>query len=65
MPLIQVSLFEGRTIEQKREFVRVVTDDAVRILKCKAEAVDVIFMDIKRSDWAEGGKLISDQSPGG
>lgn len=42
MPLIHVSLFEGRT------------------LKCTAESVDVIFEDVKKSDWASGGKLASD-----
>lgn len=60
MPLIHVSLFEGRTIEQKREFAAVVTSDAARILKCPTESVDVIFEDVKKSDWASGGKLASD-----
>ena len=60
MPLIHVSLFEGRTVEQKREFAVAVTADAVRALKCTAESVDVIFEDVKKSDWATGGKLASD-----
>ena len=60
MPLLQVSLFEGRSTEQKREFVKAVTEDAVKILKCRPEAVDVIFIDVKKSDWAEGGTLMSD-----
>ncbi|MBI3374890.1 MAG: 4-oxalocrotonate tautomerase [Betaproteobacteria bacterium] len=60
MPLFHVSLFEGRTVEQKREFAEVVTADAVRVLKCPAESVDVIFKDVKKSDWASGGKLASD-----
>jgi len=61
MPLLQVSLFEGRTTEQKREFVTAVTADAVRILKCAPEAVDIIFIDTKKSDWAEGGTLVCDR----
>ena len=60
MPMIRVSLFEGRTIEQKREFVTAVTAEAVRTLKCTAESVDVVFEDVKKSDWASGGKLASD-----
>lgn len=60
MPLIHVSLFEGRTAEQKREFAVAVTADAVRTLKCTPETVDIIFEDIKKSDWATGGKLHSD-----
>jgi 4-oxalocrotonate tautomerase len=60
MPLIHVSLFEGRTLEQKREFAVAVTADAVRVLKCPPESVDVIFEDVKKADWASGGKLASD-----
>ena len=60
MPIIQVSLFEGRTPEQKREFAQAVTADAVRTLKCAPESVEVIFQDVKKSDWATAGKLASD-----
>ena len=48
MPLIHVSLYEGRTIEQKREFVKAVTAETARTLKCAPEAVDIIFEDIKK-----------------
>lgn len=60
MPLIHVSLYEGRSIEQKREFVKVITTETARILKCPQESVDIIFEDIKKSDWASAGKLASD-----
>jgi 4-oxalocrotonate tautomerase len=60
MPLIHVSLYEGRSIEQKREFVTVVTAETARILKCPPESVDIIFEDVKKSDWATAGKLASD-----
>lgn len=60
MPLIHVSLYEGRSIEQKREFVTAVTAEAARTLKCPPESVDIIFEDIKKSDWASAGKLASD-----
>jgi 4-oxalocrotonate tautomerase len=60
MPLIRVSLFEGRSVEQKREFAVAVTADAVRALKCTPESVEVIFDDVKKSDWATAGRLASD-----
>jgi len=60
MPLIHVSLFEGRTTEQKREFAQALTREAVKILKCTPESVDLIYEDIRKSDWATGGKLHSD-----
>ena len=60
MPMIRVELFEGRTVEQKREFVEVVTRESARILKCSPEAVDIIFVHIAKDDWASAGKLASD-----
>lgn len=60
MPLIHVSLFEGRTQEQKRAFVEAVTADAARTLNCSPDSVDIIFEDVKKSDWASAGKFASD-----
>jgi len=60
MPLITVKLHEGRTTEQKRELAQVFTAETVRVLKCPIAAVDVIFEDVKKSDWATAGKLASD-----
>ncbi len=60
MPTIFVNLFEGRTPDQKREFAIAVTADAVRTLKCTPESVEVIYQDVKKSDWAVNGKLASD-----
>lgn len=60
MPFIHVRLFEGRTQEQKKAFVEAVTRETARTLNCAPEAVDIVFDDVKKSDWASGGKLTSD-----
>lgn len=60
MPTINVQMFEGRTIEQKRAFVKAVTEAACSTLNCSEGSVDIIFHDIKRENWAKGGKLSSD-----
>ena len=60
MPFIHVRLYEGRSIEQKRAFAEAVTQEAVRTLKCPPESVDIVFDDVKRSDWASAGRLASD-----
>jgi len=60
MPFIHVRLFEGRTIEQKRAFVEAVTRETARTLNCPPEAVDIVFDDVKKSDWAHAGRLASD-----
>ncbi len=55
MPLIRVELFEGRSPEQKRELAVALTEATVRTLGCKPDAVDVMFFDVRPSDWATAG----------
>jgi 4-oxalocrotonate tautomerase len=61
MPTIRVDMFEGRTPEQKKEFVKALTEATVKTLGASPEAVDVILNDIKKSDWATGGVLWSEK----
>ncbi len=61
MPTIRVEMFEGRTPEQKKEFVKAVTEATVRTLGTSPEAVDVVLFEIKKSDWASGGVLWSEK----
>lgn len=61
MPTIRVEMFEGRTPEQKREFVKAVTEATVKTLGSSADAVDVILTEVKKSDWATGGVLWSEK----
>ncbi|MBL8381046.1 MAG: 4-oxalocrotonate tautomerase [Burkholderiales bacterium] len=60
MPLIHISLFEGRTVEQKRELAQAITSETCRVLKIEPSSVDIIYEDIKKHDWATAGKLWSD-----
>ena len=60
MPTIRVELFEGRTAEQKRALAAALTEATVRALGVPASAVEVLFFDIERSDWAVAGRLCSD-----
>lgn len=53
-------MFEGRTIEQKRELVAAITEAVVRIAKTTPEATEVIITDVPRHNWAHAGKLASD-----
>ncbi|MFS2018898.1 4-oxalocrotonate tautomerase [Massilia sp. CT11-108] len=61
MPTINVQLFEGRTPEQKRAFVKAVTEATARTLECSPDAVDILIHEVKREHWATGGKLWSDE----
>lgn len=61
MPTINVQMFAGRSPEQKREFVKAVTEAACRTLGCGPEAVDIIIQDVRREDWATGGVMWSER----
>jgi 4-oxalocrotonate tautomerase len=62
MPTIRVELFAGRTLEQKRALALALTEATVRTLGGSADAVDVIFCDVERHDWATGGQLWADKA---
>lgn len=60
MPTYHVEMMEGRTVEQKKKLVAEITRVSVEILGGVADSVDVIITDVKRENWATGGKLWSE-----
>ena len=61
MPIVRVEMWPGRTIAQKRELARVITEAVVSIAQTTPEATIVIFEDVARENWAQGGVLASEQ----
>jgi len=61
MPIVQIDLLEGRTVEQKRAMVKEVTDAICRTLGAPADAVRIIIRDMKYENYATAGILRSDQ----
>jgi 4-oxalocrotonate tautomerase len=61
MPAMTIKLFEGRTVEMKRELAEAITSETCRVLGCGPEAVDIVFEDVKKENWATAGKLWSDR----
>ncbi|HBS59082.1 MAG TPA: 4-oxalocrotonate tautomerase [Firmicutes bacterium] len=62
MPIIQVEMLEGRTIEQKRQMVKKVTEAVVDSVHCPPEAVRVIIREMPKEHFAVAGKLIIDEN---
>jgi 4-oxalocrotonate tautomerase len=58
MPLIQVSMYPGRTKEQKDEYAKAITDAAVSILKTKPEHVIVVFDENPKENWFQAGRQL-------
>lgn len=61
MPIVQIDMLEGRTVEQKRQLVRKVTEAIVSTANCPAEAVTIIIRDMPTTNLGKAGKLRADQ----
>lgn len=61
MPILHLEMHPGRTLDQKRAFVREVTKVTVETLNCPPESVDVVISEVAREDWAKAGKLVADK----
>jgi 4-oxalocrotonate tautomerase len=61
MPLVQITLLEGRTVEQKRKVAERITQVMVEDAKATKEAVVVTFIEITREDYASAGVLLADK----
>jgi len=61
MPIIQVNLLEGRTVDQKRKFVTDVTEAVVKSLNVKPDTVRIIIHEMAKHQYAIAGILVSDK----
>lgn len=59
MPVVTVEMWEGRTIEQKKQLVEGITDTFVGI-GVPREALHVIIKDVPKHNWGHAGKLASE-----
>ncbi|MGD1835252.1 MAG: tautomerase family protein [Nitrososphaeraceae archaeon] len=57
MPLIQITLSQGRTVEQKRELVKVLTKETARILNSNEENMRIFLYEIPDENWSDAGTL--------
>lgn len=62
MPNITVQLLRGRDIEQRRAFVKEVTESAVSTLGARKEDVRIVFEEITPDIVANGGVLASEDT---
>ena len=61
MPVVTVEMWEGRTIEQKRELVEGISSAFVKI-GVPAENLHIILKDNPKHNWGHKGKLASEGS---
>ena len=57
MPILRVSLWTGRSREQKAGLAKALTDTMVETAGVPPEAVTIQFEELPKENWATGGKL--------
>jgi 4-oxalocrotonate tautomerase len=60
MPVIQITMSQGRTVDQKRELVKVLTRETARILNTEEDSIRILFYEVSRENWGNAGVLGSD-----
>ena len=63
MPVVRIEMYDGRSIDQKRQLVKEITDVVARVTGNTPEGVHVIIDEVKRENWAIGGLLWPDRQP--
>ncbi len=62
MPFITIVLKEGRSVEQKREMVKAVTEAMVRTTNAKPGTVHIIVHDLPAHNLGHEGVLLADRT---
>ena len=57
MPVIQITMSQGRSVEQKRELVQVLTRETARILQTKEDAIRILIYEVSKENWGNAGIL--------
>lgn len=61
MPLVEVTLVEGRSPEQIRALLRELHDAVVRSVRAPADSVRVIVREVPAAHWAAGDITIEER----
>ena len=55
--VIQITISQGRSVEQKRELVKVLTRETARIMKTQVEKVRILIYEVSKENWGNAGIL--------
>jgi len=62
MARVQITMLEGRSVEQKRRAVQRMTEVLQEELTVNPERLTIAFVEVPRHNYARNGTLISDQT---
>ena len=60
MLVIQITISQRRSVEQKRELVEMLTRETARIMKTKEENVRILIYEVSKENWGNAGTLALD-----
>ncbi len=61
MPIVEVHVLEGKTVEQKRAMVKAVTEAICKTFEVTPDRVRIIIDDMKHHDFSIAGELTIDR----
>ncbi len=61
MPLVQITMLQGRTVDQKRKIAQRITDAMVEEAGARRDAIVVTFLEVSKESYASGGELMADK----
>ncbi len=61
MPIVQIDMLEGRSLEQKREMVRKITEVITETANCPADAVTIVIREASKQHIAKAGIFMADK----
>ena len=61
MPLIQITMLQGRTADQKRKIAQRITDTMVEEAGARREAIMIAFHEVSKESYASAGVLVVDK----
>ena len=63
MPMVQVTMLQDRSADQKRDLAKRITDALVEEAGARREAIIVAFHEVSKESYASGGELMIDKAP--
>lgn len=61
MPFVVVEMWEGRSVDQKRNLVRAITRAMIDEAGCKPEHLHVVIHESSKENWGRAGVLCVDE----
>lgn len=55
MPVIQITISQGRSVEQKRELIEVLTKETARIMRTQEEKIRILIYEVSKENWGNAG----------